>query len=457
MLWPAALSQVGFFNAFHETKELDAINQSYGKMSRFQAFWIAFLGMFIWSWFPAYFAQGLQFVAVLCLIPGASRTVRFLGSGTNKVGPGILSLTFDWTQVISGSQTMYNPWATTLNFMFGGILFAWIIGPILFYTHAFETPVLESSVAWGHFNASLLGVIIPVAKYANSSVGRDPIPVYNSNSLFDSKGYGLRVSQGTYPNLLDKNNNLNMTTYEQAGNKIYLSPAFALTYFASFISLGAVFSQVFLWYGKDLYKQFTEALQQKESDLYAKDVHARLIRAYSDVSDKAYLVYFLIMVIFSVLVCQFTPFKMEWWLTILCIFVGFAFTLPVGIIYAITGYMPGLNILTQVISGFIVPGQTTSVMAFKTMGYDISIQALGLSLDLKLGQYMHISPMSLVFAQLIGTILGSFTMTSFAFIIMNAQGDGEWVSPWAYNGYRTFGNAGGIWGAIGMLFCNHYD
>jgi hypothetical protein len=106
MLWPAALSQVGFFNAFHETKELDSINQSYGKMSRFKAFWIAFLGMFVWSWFPAYFAQGLQFVAVLCLIPGTSRTIRFLGSGTNKVGPGILSLTFDWTQITGTSYSI---------------------------------------------------------------------------------------------------------------------------------------------------------------------------------------------------------------------------------------------------------------------------------------------------------------------------------------------------------------
>lgn len=92
-------------------------------------------------------------------------------------------------------------------------------------------------------------------------------------------------------------------------------------------------------------------------------------------------------------------------------------------------------------------------MAFKTMGYDISIQALNLSLDLKLGQYMHISPVSLVAAQLVGTVLGSLTMTTFAFIVMNAQpSDTQWTSPWGFNGYRTFGNAGGIWGAIGNIY-----
>jgi len=176
MLWPAALSQVAFFNAFHETKELDDINQSYGSISRFKAFWIAFAGMFIWTWFPAFFAQGLSFVALLCLIPNASRNVRFLGSGSNKVGPGILSLTFDWTQItgnemhsiiinffLAGSSTVYNPWPTTLNFLFGGILFAWIIGPIWFYTQAFGLPTLESGFAWGSYNISGISLMIPPA------------------------------------------------------------------------------------------------------------------------------------------------------------------------------------------------------------------------------------------------------------------------------------------------------
>jgi hypothetical protein len=155
--------------------------------------------------------------------------------------------------------------------------------------------------------------------------------------LYDSHGYILKVAQGPYPKLLDSQNNLNMTNYERAGKRIYLAPAMTLTYFASFISLGAVFSQVFLWYGKDLYKQFKDALSQKESDLYEKDVHARLLRAYGDVKDWAYLLYFIIMIIFAILICEFTPFAMQWWLTLICIMIGFLFTLPVGIIQAITG------------------------------------------------------------------------------------------------------------------------
>lgn len=48
MLWPAALAQVAFFNAFHESKSLDDLNQGYGanSWSRYKAFWVSFACLF---------------------------------------------------------------------------------------------------------------------------------------------------------------------------------------------------------------------------------------------------------------------------------------------------------------------------------------------------------------------------------------------------------------------------
>ena len=67
---------------------------------------------------------------------------------------------------------------------------------------------------------------------------------------------------------------------------------------------------------------------------------------------------------------------------------GIVFTIPIGIIQAVTGYQAGLNILTQIVGGFLLTGSATGVMAFKTLGYDIVIQSLALVADLKLGWYM---------------------------------------------------------------------
>lgn len=171
-------------------------------------------------------------------------------------------------------------------------------------------------------------------------------------------------------------------------------------------------------YGKDVYHQLRQAFSKEKLVDFEQDEHAKIMEGYADVKEWMYLTYFAIMVLGAILVCEFTPFYMQWWLTIVCILVGVTFTLPVGIIQAVTGFQPGLNILTQVISGLIVPGQTSSVMAFKTMGYDISIQALNLSGDLKLGYYMHISPLAMIASQLIGTVIGSVFMTIVAFMVM---------------------------------------
>lgn len=139
MMWPSALAQVAFFNAFHDS-QLDDKNSKYFKsMSRYSAFWVSFAFMFFYSWIPSYLAPALSLVAVLCLIPGLGRTAYFLGSGSNSHGPGILAMTFDWTQITSNAS-VYNPWSTTLNFAIGGVISAWFIGPLWNYTKAFGMP-----------------------------------------------------------------------------------------------------------------------------------------------------------------------------------------------------------------------------------------------------------------------------------------------------------------------------
>lgn len=242
MLWPGALAQVAFFNAFHETKELDDLNKGYSsRFSRYQMFWLAFGCMFAYSWIPSFFAPSLLFFATLCIIPGLPRNVRFLGSGSRGLGPGIAAATFDWT-AINKLSLCYNPFWTTLNFAFGAFFFTWIVGPLLYATNPFNTPPLQSSMNWDG------SPIANLAQWKNKSIAVDPVPVYNTNALFDAHGYVVKASQGNYPSLLDKKSNLNLTSYAMAGEKIFLSQPFALTYFCSFLALGALFTQVFLWF-----------------------------------------------------------------------------------------------------------------------------------------------------------------------------------------------------------------
>ena len=62
---------------------------------------------------------------------------------------------------------------------------------------------------------------------------------------------------------------------------------------------------------------------------------------------------------------------------------------------------PGLNVITELIIGYLYPGKPLANVCFKTYGYISMGQALFLTQDLKLGHYMKIPPKSMFIVQVI--------------------------------------------------------
>lgn len=60
---------------------------------------------------------------------------------------------------------------------------------------------------------------------------------------------------------------------------------------------------------------------------------------------------------------------------------------------------PGLNVLTELIIGYMYPGRPLANVAFKTYGYISMTQALMFLSDFKLGHYMKIPPKSMFIVQ----------------------------------------------------------
>lgn len=56
------------------------------------------------------------------------------------------------------------------------------------------------------------------------------------------------------------------------------------------------------------------------------------------------------------------PTRMTWWAFLLAIFIAFGFSLPIGIIQAVTANQIGLNVLTELIYGYIQPGRPLGLM-----------------------------------------------------------------------------------------------
>ncbi|KAJ3337323.1 hypothetical protein HDU93_001228 [Gonapodya sp. JEL0774] len=131
-------------------------------------------------------------------------------------------------------------------------------------------------------------------------------------------------------------------------------------------------------------------------------------------------------------------------------------TVPFGIVMAITNILPGLNVITELVYGFMLPGRPVGNVLFKTYGYISMYQAVTFLQDMKLGHYMKLSPKSVFWAQLTGTIVsGIVNYLVFDGIMTNIiHDDPDGVAEDAYYPYtvpnaQVFFTASIVWGVIG--------
>ncbi|KAI9340546.1 OPT oligopeptide transporter protein-domain-containing protein [Obelidium mucronatum] len=433
MWWPGSLTTIALMSSFHKVETGDAAGNRF-KLSRFTVFWIAFGCMFTYAWLPEYFAPGLQAVSIMCLIAGSGKSnpagvmTKFNAiAGSTSNGVGLLGMAFDWAYI--GSTYLTSPFWASAVYLLGNIFFSWIL-----------TPIFYAQDIWG----------------INAKISEDDVthnPFLNSAHLFvgnpDSVSHeqGSRVRPTFFYNVSD-NYNLNLTAYNDVA-PVYITGFFAICYGTSFLAITASLAHVFVWYGKDIYRQTMNAFRQVRDEVDAQDKHVKMMEAYPDIPDWAYLAFLGVITIAAVAVSLWTPYNMPWWAIFFNLLLCAIFIVPFGIIQAISGFGLGLNVLTEFVIGLMIPGQTVAVMAFKSWGTNNLIQALALTQDLKLGQYLHIPPYAMVFAQFWGTFVNSIVATAVAYFMMFNSGNLLEQPEWQYYNYQIFYSAGGIWGAIG--------
>jgi hypothetical protein len=58
----------------------------------------------------------------------------------------------------------------------------------------------------------------------------------------------------------------------------------------------------------------------------------------------------------------------SWWAMIIGIIIPCVWVVPIGIIYATTNIQIGLNVFTEFIIGYMLPGRPLAMMMFKSYG-----------------------------------------------------------------------------------------
>ncbi|CAG8566806.1 12963_t:CDS:2 [Ambispora gerdemannii] len=442
MVWPASLVNVAFYNTLHEHK-----NNFIRALSRMQFFWIVFGVIFLWELVPQFIAPILMSFTVLCYFGHKNPDLIRLGSGVK--GLGLLTVTFDWTEVIQFTP-LSSPWWAQSNVYFGGAVFLWMVMPIVYYANLWSAKTFTIT----------------------------------SVELHDNQGNFYNISR-----IIKANETTIDTAQYDAYSPIRMSPFMALSYACGFISITATITHVCLWHGKDIIGKFQSAIL----DILTRDdritrfdptamsdvssapfstfeqdprklerdacIHVNMMRAYPKVPIKWYTLIFCLSLIMA---CAFTvlePTALPMWGLFAALVMALIGILPVGVIQAMTNYQIGLNIISEMIAGYIFPGEQVANVTFKVFSYWGMAQCLTMLQQFKLGQYMKIPPRKMFIVQIYGTLL-TLTVT---YIVMNWMIDSHFEEiTQNKNGFssmipRITQSVSIIWGAAGPQRIFGYD
>lgn len=154
-----------------------------------------------------------------------------------------------------------------------------------------------------------------------------------------------------------------------------------------------------MWYRHDIYLQIRRSLKDN------RDVHSRLMAAYPEVPHTWYAILGLGAFALAIVTVKVWPTELPVWALVIGLVVALLFLIPVGMIRAITNQVVALQVLAELLVGYLLPGRPVAMMIFKTFSFISMSQALSFLSDLKLGHYMKIPPRVMFMAQTIATII----------------------------------------------------
>jgi len=262
--------------------------------------------------------------------------------------------------------------------MMGGFLVViWIICPIMW----------GMSIPFHRFQAlfcscSILAKNVWYSQYMPISVG---IPFDNTGGQYNLSG-------------IITNNTFDQAKYEQY-SPMFLPITYAVTYGTIFATYPAILVHTYLWYHKDIFRQFRRSLKDE------KDIHSRLMSKYPEAPHWWFLALGIVSLVMGIIGIEVCDTKLTIWAFLLSLVFAVVFVLPFGILQAITNQSFTPVVLAEMMYGYAFPGRPLAMMIFKIVASDTVSQAIMYSGDQKFGHYMKVPPRLLFSAQVIATII----------------------------------------------------
>ncbi|WFD02369.1 hypothetical protein MOBT1_001051 [Malassezia obtusa] len=365
---------------------------------RMRFFLLVFGGIVLYQFLPTTLFPTLSSIAIL-------------SSGYR--GFGILNFSLDWN-VVGASGPLFQPWWAALNFYAGIMGMMYVVMPLLYFFNFWEAKSFPAVLSSGLFTSNY--------------------------TKFDVDG------------VLKKDNSLDVAAWEQ-NKPMLLTPFFALSYGISFAVLTSTIMHVLLWHGRDIKKALFNPVYS--------DVHNKLMQSYPLVPHSWYITTLVLSLGSATILVLTTPLQFPVWGLFLSVGMSLFFLIPIGILKAVSDTGVGLNVITEFVAGFLIPGKPIGNVCWKCYGYMSCAQALDLISDMKLAHYMKINPKHM------GTVIGCFMNYVVVCIVLAPQNgyrqflDGSVPDPsgqWDGRKVHIFRSASIIWGAVGpeRFFAGRY-
>jgi OPT family oligopeptide transporter len=245
-----------------------------------------------------------------------------------STGLGMGLLTFDWTQVTWTGSPLIMPWWAQVNVAIGFFLFFWLITPLIYYNNVSPQRGIAKCTL------ILLNQVWETAYL--------PINVVQTADRF---GNSYDVFQ-----VLTPDHTLNKTAYA-AYSPVYLSASFSVTFMIAFALSTAVLVHTALHHGPRIYKAVTNVKTE------ADDIHMKLMRQYPETPDWWFASLFVACFVIAVVCIEVFKTGLPVWGYLICLFLPALYILPAAFIYAMTNTQIAINLIAELIPGYIFEGQ----------------------------------------------------------------------------------------------------
>ncbi|KAK7700666.1 hypothetical protein SLS64_010810 [Diaporthe eres] len=326
-------------------------------------------------------------------------------------GFGMLDLTLDWNYA-SFLSPLYTPLWANAHQIAGAIFCCWLLYPIMYFTNTIN------------------------------SQNYPPM----SSGTFDLTGQTYNITR-----ILTPDYTLNQTAMD-AYSPPRWSTSYAMYFFFGFAASTGALTYSILWYGKDSYKAFRDALKNVRDDY--NDPYLKLMSRTERVPHWWYITLLIPCLALSLGCIYGADMGLPWWGFIVITLVSVICTFPNGILWGVANVQVGMAFLSELMAGAMFPGNPTAVLTCMTYGRQILEQNLNLTSDYKFGFYMKIPEKEMFWGQVYGTLLGPFVNYGIMRLVIDHIGKETLTGKMDSNAWlalktKSYYSLSVLWGVLG--------